>query len=454
MTSIENLTKYLTKYNGFDLALTGKPQITYNCISGRYNLEFKRHTNFSQGLITLKMCENINNINVFVLEQIDLVNDLIICIDDLEKLDYIKLIYNNSTLDINLDYIKLLNLVQSNVIKKFNNLFIITLNMINFFNIQPFSTNKLTGIPIFSNKITIEVKSSYQSFNFIEVKCAAVMLNFREKEKIMDCYFVDGFKTIKNILNNNNIIWINASSYENLCIVVDDYKNMSSIEIESLKLNDLVDPIVINKEAIEIYNKLFEKILFEYNGKTIIKIKVVIDTEVKNDLKIKINYIDDLIRDHCYYSITDLNQVKTPYLCTFTNNFKTYYNSWIFDLNDDINGIVNINLDNTHIKNIIIYYTDFDGTIIPIANKFDVDIDDINEKYTDLDCFIYQQNYFNVSDPNINVISFTSMPKSHHPTGQINVTKSIQISYNLKYSKSNLKMHVIIFGYKTKFNIE
>jgi len=311
--------------------------------------------------------------------------------------------------------------------------------MVNFFNIVSDSNCVLAGVPVFSNQINVEIKYLTKPFDFIEVKCTCWLVDTEERRNIKLCYAIDSLVKLDDVLDTQ------PGDY--LCLVVDNYANIDFIEIN---YNNQI--IRLNKCVLEMYDKLYEKILFTYDDKTAIKIKVLFD--IQQDIKINVCYLDKLERIEKIYRMKDLDNIAGKYLCVYNDGeLHTYYNSWVFDINENDSNI-KILLKNTHVKNIIIYYTESDGvTKLPIGDKFVIDINGIVTTYTDLDCNIYQQKYFKTNDPNINIIGFAFKPQSHWPTGEINVRESIGINYSLKFSKPDAKIHVVVFGYKTMPNI-
>lgn len=449
MTTVGNLLKHLVKYNEYDIPLTANPQITYNCKTLENLHTYRRHTNTQYGLVKLD-CSSQNH---WILNPSDICVQLIICIDNLDNLNFIKITFNSSSLELDLNYLKLLNIVLPNTISKFGNTSVITLDMVNLFDVNSGSNAVLKGVPVFQKKVEIQVEPVNEEFSFVEVKSTCVLADTNERRKIASYYSIDGLRKIQlpvqDLNGSDKIVWLNPTPFDCVCVCVDDttYGNIQSIDLEYGG-----QTIAISKQVLEMYNKLFEKILFKHGDKTLIKLKVISGGE--SDINVKINYLDcNLPKSSSCYLMKNLKQDYENYLCVFNKSVNTYFNSWVFSLDDSIDGTVEIDLENTHIKNLVIYYTDGNSSQpFPLANKFDLIFDrgvDNISTYTDLDCWTFQQSYsINPADTNINVINFTSDPLTNYPNGQINITSLIQINYTLKYSGPNVQMHVIAFGYQ------
>jgi hypothetical protein len=186
-----------------------------------------------------------------------------------------------------------------------------------------------------------------------------------------------------------------------------DYELLDSIEIT---FNNLT--IKITKSVIMLFDKFYEKILFDCDKNKIIKIKFVsIFNKIKHPTEyyLKANFINNHICENNkvfqLQNIYDMNADNSllvynrESLNIFTNGYYEYVEyldklPYITETNNKIGtiSIGNIQTVLTHIKEILIFFTNIEtNQKEKIVNKFKITISDISNEYSSLDMEIYSK---------------------------------------------------------------
>lgn len=228
--------------------------------------------------------------------------------------------------------------------------------------------------------------------------------------------------------------------------------------------------IIIIKSVIELFNEFYDKILFDYDNKIIIKIKYlsifdnITHTHSSSEYYLKINLsIDSKVYN--FHNINKMNNINCLVLYNrslnqiFTNGYYEYKNN-LDKIYDEEKSICLVEIFNSinlsHIKEIFIFFTNKQtNKKEKITNKFKITIADITNEYSTLDMEIYSQlHHSNInSDNQIYSIGYSLTSSHSYPNGLFNVSdKPIKIECNLiehvkKNNLFNYQINVVLFGF-------
>lgn len=481
--SIDNLIKQLENYTEKDLCITGNPQVTFNV---SVHKKFSRHTNFTYGNISqIPSIITDNSITWNCLEDNgDIINNIIFFVENIDNLANITLSLDDyEPIVLSSEYLKIYNLLCKKIIFETTSGFIISFNPANLFIFLPDGEHidkqlfrYYTGLPTISSKLTKinwiciggkNLKNAVLNINF-------VILDLEERRRFADItvgrklFAMESYEIYKNKLSCWNLTQNKTIPiYFIGCLLSDlDYESLESIEIT---FNNLT--IKITKSVIELFDKFYVKILFDYNGYKIIKIKFLSIFNIINNPEeyyLKINFVNNYLpsnnKIYQFQNIDELDRSNYLIICNgespniFTNGYYEYVNNL-----DKISNLTNSNyqcglisisneqINLTHIKEIFIFFTNIEtNKKEKIANKFKITIADITNEYSSLQMDIYSNLHHANIDDQIYNIGYSLNPSHSYPNGNFNIAeKPIKIEYVLSenINLSKYKINVVFFGF-------
>ena len=494
---INNLLKKLCFYNSDDIPITGNPQITFFGLE-RKNFERKRHTNFSNGIITLeKSCytkSSTDCVNLYQydlgLPQFDLLKNIIICIKDINNIINIVITIGEQQIVLSLKYIQIYNLVAKKIIFQTNSgyMIIIPTNSYDFMynNKSPHLYNCL---PIFMLDYSFHIYTSGISksdSDDLKLKLECVVLDTEERRRIAQLFSISNYQVYPlGIPKKNSNTFDLSEIYKNI------HQNINlGIEVENFELLKSIDfvfgehTIILSPDTLKIYGKFFNRIIYQPNqNNTVIKIKSIFNFEINPELfEIKLNYNNDMntINTNTDANIFICNELqnieKSSFLLFADDKMMSYFKSYSFDLADsDLGNKIKITEKYSyHMKEMFVYWTKKvkssnlsansstnsstnSSELLNIAKKITIKYQEYeDDTFTELDCQIYQQTLHpGTFDPNTYIISYSLEPKYIYPSGEINIpVGTIEIGWELKdeldktFDINVYQMNIVIFGYR------
>lgn len=500
--NLDKLYSQMIQYNNNDVPFKGNPQITYFSLIVNSHYQFKRHTNFSYGTISLEPTSiNNNNTNFYYEIKTDefyVLNSFIICIDKIENLSDITISINSISVKLTAEYLKIYNLLSAKTILEFEDKCFITIpmNLNDFFNTNIKNKTTFAYLPMnFVNSLSINLNTINPIVNneLIKIRLQYSCLDTEEVKNIKKFYLSKEIKILpKNLVveSDNNSFTLQSQNYNyignstlssNSTFLMDTNDNIG-ILIENFNLVEFIEfvfsdhKITLTNEIINIYDKLYDKIIYRLdNNKTIINIKSVL-----------VGMTVDKYIDEYKYNVNIIYQPNSPltnnkiYMCNFIRNencninidYKIIYcvfnpkpNSSFGTCFRHFNYPMELIQDNktiiqdtkmTHLKQLVVYWTKKDDKEpISVASNITLslpDIDTLSWSITELDSICYQQLHFDNIIPNIYTIGFSLMPKKMLPSGELNIHDKIEITWNIKDDYKQIiyyyDIHIILFGYE------
>lgn len=456
-------TLYSQIYNyGIDNApLTGNPQITY-CVYSDQKYIYKRHTNFSYGMINLKPTLIDNNThfiyNVLPL-QADFLKDFIISVDNFDDIIDIKITINNCTQTITKEYLIACNNVTGNIIHGND----ILLPMFNngFFGKTDYFGVHYIGLPLCVIKdFTLEINTNISTD--VELRANIIYVDTEERKKIisMSNHVLLNELVIKPYENTNKFN-VNINKINNLGILINNFDSFDSIEFDFGNYH-----MKLTKETINLYNWLHRKILHSFGEKDVI-LSVSISNDICNNCEIKINYqFENIVNNNKIFMCLALPDTFCDSLITLqkagrgisTNYFGSMYDSFVFPMNKKSQEVnVTITKNNVlNLKECSIYWKNKNGQTVAIAEKISLIItppksDQLVYDFNLKDSKLYQMIHHQPSILDIYTIGFAIKPKQSFPSGEVNISSSLKITWETKEEYTDTideyDMHVVLFGY-------
>lgn len=443
----EYLLKNLTYYDQFDVHITGNPQITHFYKDLKHS-DFKRHTNFQYGMITL---EEINGVYETTLDTINYVVIITNNINDIMCINFI-LPCTNEIVSLSINRIKIIDITMRKIIFQIGNKYMIKIPLANFINfVHDYNIVCTEFLNLFQQKLKIVVVQSTTLLNPIEVKIYGCVIDSYERNTSIDKIHTCKYSKIINLpIEHTSNTDKTLSTYDLKNYLFAKSQNII-IKIASINIIDNVTLNMNNKQikfplgVLKMYNDTYDKIIFNIDNYCLLKIPYLISTNVPIlSFSIDIGTVNKC-NQIFIYMLTDveLNVTEFKPLIVFNNQFHTYIQHHQIDANLTDNN-VDIDVGQMHLKEIIILCTKNGAPFKPI-NNFRFNFHDSFTNYTELDCELYQKIHHEKLNDNVYTIGFALDPNHHYSTGCINTKKLNFTYYALEY---DFKMDVYLVGNK------
>lgn len=443
----EYLFKNLINYDQFDVHITGNPQITH-FYKDLKHLDFKRHTNFQYGMI------NLEEINGAYETTLDTINYVTILTDNVNNIMCINFILpsTNEIISLSINRLKIIDITIRKTIFQIGNKYMIKIPLANFINFtHNYNIICTEFLNLFQQKLKIVIVRSPQINSQIEVKIYGCVLDSYERKTFIDQIHTHKYSKIINLQIEHN-----CNSEQTLFTY--DLKNYLFAKSQTIIIKissiDLIDNIILHmndkhikftQDMLHMYNDTYDKIIFDVDNYCLLKIPYLISTDKPiSSFLLDINTVNKC-NQIFLYMLTDVELKITEFkpLIVFNNSFCTYVQHYQTNANS-VDNTVNIDVNQMHLKEIIISCTK-DGVYVKPINNFRFNFHDSYTNYTDTDCELYQKMHHEKLNENIYTIGFALDPNHHYSTGCVNIKKINFIYYALEY---DFKMDVYLVGHK------
>lgn len=509
----DNLLKKLYFYDSNNLPISGNPELSLFAFSASSIIR-KRHTNFSNGLISVKpsyikkITSDTKLYQYSFIPDFDLLKNIVINLKNIDITNIIDITINVEQLKIvlPLKYIQIYNMISEKIIFPMGSscMIIIPINNNNFL-YSKINFHLFTSLPCYKTNFSISINlldlsnlendtTNYNpNYPDIEVKLQSICVDTKERSRISYFHSIKNYQVYPLTLpkKNSNTFdlssvhnCIDTNSIVNLGIRVENFESLDSIEIT---FND--NSIKLGIETIKLYDKFYNKIIYQFENSIIIKIKSIFFLTYSTQFDVKLYYKDTKynMESDAFVCNNMHNMDMESFLLFADNELMSYFKEYSFDMKDFKNNkqIFISEPYPYHIKEMFIYWTEKNYSLQEhnqtnpanpanptnpanpknLAKKIIIsypEYENLTDTYTELDCVINQQiGHSGVIDPNIFTIGYSLIPRHIYPTGEINVPKSVSIAWELKdelkdsvknqelpFDISKYQMNVIIFGYR------
>jgi hypothetical protein len=280
--------------------------------------------------------------------------------------------------------------------------------------------------------LTVITKNQSESKVYINVS-----ISDTNEQKIISKFNDIKWINLEELVTCNNYLYFtNFDIYTgNIFIKTKYIKNIKiTIEINNFKL-------ILNEKMLEIYHKLYNKILY---CNELIIIPFIFDPNIKYTkkyIKIESESIDNQSK-----IIILKDPVEKSSLLYVSSTIFNSQKLFTFDINENI---LIENLNNFILKELVIFYENIETNAYErISSNFIITFNNIKHEYDELSCDIYS-NLYHKSMYDLYIIGFSLCPKENQPSGEITVN-NILINNTIKENidKTKYKMHVILYGYE------
>jgi len=484
MTTAENLRKHMEYYDEYDVPFSGNPQITY-FVHTNHKLQTRRHTNFAYGTIkinqegnTIKTADNYVSNFIIKSPSFDMLNQISVCVKNLDYLSSILIEFDELKLQLDLDYIKIYNQIGTKIIHHVDTHSIITIptNPDDFFYRTNSHGTLFNYLPNMHTLKELKVKVITNCDpDEIHVMASCVVIDTEEKKRCVQVFKYDDLKPINLIVKADSTGFFDLSFFNHkitsytLGVKVKNFENLDNIQIQIGTKN-----IYLSKNILSIYNRMNKQIIFQDQDDhecKIIKISQIIDMDIlttKKILKIdnyglKINYNNGHFENsnsvgfYNFFANKDLDEKLIGFWAS--SNICSYFREYSYEmyLKGPEQELTIDNFEQAHVKELFIYWT-INGQEKRITKQIELTIQNkpepefkITNKYLELDCDIYQKMHHENFDPLVYNIGFALHPSDVNPTGELNVNNKLEIKWETKpeFIGSHAKMHVLVFGHKS-----
>jgi hypothetical protein len=454
MESKSHLLTQLVKYDKYSVPFCGNPEITFFSQMRNVSVKSRRHTNFVCGIVPIV---SSNGYKFDLTAQTDILQNVIIQIDksdSFESLQMIRLTIGSCTAVLTPEYIKMYSTICKKIILNSTPgadlLISIPLSSYNYFySPEEKYQNKSSIYPWETFKIPISITVFGNFKKPVEVKLFGSVLDTEERGKIAKTFetnnnFYDSLAPMYSSLIPIDLIVLEQEIQiiPHINVITWGIELSNGFEsLESIEINTGKNKIVLTPNIIQMYNKMYDQIIFG----SVIKIRGLINKSLnKNQIyKIKVNTLNKT-KSRIFTCIDTANQTKN-FIFTINDSFSSFFKEYIFSPGEQI--IVNPK-SQYHLVSMQIFS---DQDINPITS-INLQIGDEYSVITDLnDSQLFQQELFCKLDPKYFTICFALIPiELSQPTGEFNVSSSDILKLLAINSNPTKQIHLIISGYQSE----
>lgn len=446
------LVNNLINYDQSNNPISGNPLITYQYAS-LTNLNYRRHTNFQYGMI------NLVESNGMYETELDTIKYLLIISDDINNIMCINFIFpeTNEVIPISITRLKIMETTKiKQVFYNVGNKKMIKIALCDIFSLKNDYNCAFQGfINLMKNKLKIALISNSNIDKNTQVQIYGSVLDVDERNKLSKKIITNGYSKIINlpIENTSNtektIFRYDFDNYLRLKShnIVIKLKSFDLIKKLDFKIND--EFLSYDKNALLIYNKVYDKIIFDFDNHCLIKIPYLFGTENQIALfQMTIN-LEKYCNDINVYLMgnNEIYKNNVSKLISFTKCFYSEIKTLQYKNVIAGNNNINVVIDQIHLKEIIITCNK-NGVLFRPIELFEINFDGSILKLTKTDCDIYQELHHKIINNDIYTIGFSLLPDDCYPVGSVNL-KKLNITYKLM---ENCDLDIYLIGFKVYKN--